>query len=185
MRKQLVRTSKFLSLVLRHDPSRIGLALDPNGWAKISELLRHAKAAGHPIPRKLLTEIVETNEKRRFTISSDGLRIRANQGHSLPVDLELEQVEPPALLFHGTATRHLESIQEQGLVPGARQHVHLSVDAETATRVGQRHGKPVVLKIAAGSMHEAGFAFFLSANGVWLTASVPVAYIRFPGVSAA
>ena len=177
MERHLVRTSKFLSLVLRHDPGRIGLTLDAAGWASVPELLRLAGEAGHPLTPELLEEVVARNDKQRFSLEPDGLRIRANQGHSIPVDLGLEPVIPPEILYHGTATRTLDPILEQGLTPGTRQHVHLSPDEPTAVKVGQRHGKPVVLRIRALSMHEAGHTFFLSVNGVWLTAEVPPEFI--------
>ncbi len=180
MRKQLTRTSKFLSLVLRHDPGRIGLELDHAGWASVEQLLRLANESGHPLSPDALHEIVETNEKRRFAFSEDGLRIRASQGHSIGVDLGLEPVEPPEQLYHGTATRNLNSIRRAGLVSGNRQHVHLSADPEAAQRVGSRHGKPVVLVVESGRMQRCGSTFLLSANGVWLTDHVPPHEITFP-----
>jgi putative RNA 2'-phosphotransferase len=173
----LVKTSKFLSLVLRHRPERIGLSLDAEGWAKVSELLHLMTAAGHPITRDILVEVVAGNDKRRFAFSEDGSRIRASQGHSIGVDLALPPAVPPERLFHGTAFRFLESILEHGLLRGSRNHVHLSLDEETATRVGQRHGKPVVLKVAAGDMQRDGHVFFVSENGVWLTEHVPGKYL--------
>lgn len=179
MEPQLVKLSKFLSLVLRHQPEVIGLALDDQGWADVDELLRLANVQGTPLTRPLLERIVETNDKRRFALSEDGTRIRANQGHSVEIDLALPPVEPPILLFHGTATRFLESIRVQGLIPGSRQHVHLSPDHATAVKVGRRHGVPAVLSIRAGEMHHEGMAFFRSENGVWLTAHVPVRFIDF------
>jgi putative RNA 2'-phosphotransferase len=180
MDRNLIKTSKFLSLVLRHEPERIGLSLDAQGWARIDDLLERASANGVLISRETLTEIVETNEKRRFAISDDGIFIRASQGHSIDVDLELTSVEPPALLYHGTAIRFLPPIRQSGLLKMARQHVHLSADEETAHRVGQRHGKPVVLIVEAGKMHRAGHPFFLSANQIWLTDHVPPAFLQLP-----
>lgn len=177
MADTLVRTSKFLSLVLRHEPEKIGLALDPQGWVAIDELL--AKAAGHlPLTAELLHEVVRTSDKQRFTISGDGTRIRANQGHSVPVELGLAAQVPPEQLYHGTATRFLDSIRRQGLLRGERHHVHLSADTETAMKVGIRHGQPVVLVVQAGDMHRAGHAFFRSDNGVWLVEHVPPSFLR-------
>jgi putative RNA 2'-phosphotransferase len=178
--RHLIRTSKFLSLVLRHRPEQIGLQLDTSGWASVDELLRLANAAGRRLTRAELQEVVAQNDKQRFSLSEDGARIRANQGHSVPVDLGLDATRPPELLFHGTALRNLRSIQRGGLHRHGRQHVHLSPDEATATKVGARHGKPVVLTIEADSMHRAGLEFFLSANGVWLTEHVPARFIRFP-----
>lgn len=176
--KILERTSKFLSLVLRHQPEAIGLTLDDGGWVEVDRLIAQAVAHGKPLDRELLEEIVATNDKKRFAFSPDGRRIRASQGHSVRVELGLSPQTPPATLFHGTATRFLASIEAQGLVPGSRQHVHLSADVETAERVGARHGKPLVLPIQAAAMHRDGHVFFLSENGVWLTDAVPVRYIE-------
>jgi putative RNA 2'-phosphotransferase len=180
MDKKLVRISKFLSLVLRHKPETIGLSLDRGGWARVDELIAAANRAGMPLDQASLQQVVEQNDKQRFAFSDDGLRIRASQGHSLPVDLGLKPLVPPQLLYHGTATRFLNSIRRQGLVPRGRTHVHLSPDEPTAVRVGERHGKPVVLRVQAGRMHRDGFRFYLSANGVWLTQKVPVEYLVFP-----
>jgi putative RNA 2'-phosphotransferase len=181
MDPRLVRLSKFLSLVLRHDPGTIGITLDPNGWVPVDELLSAAARKGKSITREQLDEVVATNDKKRFAFSEDGTRIRASQGHSVEVDLALDPVEPPEHLFHGTATRSVESIRAEGLVRQSRQHVHLSPDEETAIRVGQRHGKPVVLIVRSGQMHRDGHAFYRSDNGVWLTASVPPEYLEIPG----
>ena len=174
----LVRTSKFLSLILRHQPEKIGLTLDANGWADIDTLIRLANQSGKRLSRSLLERIVAENDKKRFAINSAGTHIRANQGHSVEVDLALSPQEPPELLYHGTATRFLDSIRKQGLMSGSRQHVHLSIDLETATKVGQRHGKPHILTIQSGNMHRAGFPFYLSENGVWLTDLVPPQYLE-------
>lgn len=173
MRRELVRSSRFLSLVLRHDPGRIGLHLDDQGWASITELIVAARSSGIELTDETLQEIVRTNEKQRFAISPDGSRIRARQGHSIAVDLGLSPVPPPDLLYHGTATRSLDSILARGLLPRRRQHVHLSPDVATATEVGRRHGEPVVLAVDARRMHEDGHVFYCSENGVWLTAAVP------------
>jgi putative RNA 2'-phosphotransferase len=180
MRRKLVRASRFLSLVLRHKPQVIGLTLDPSGWASVDELLEKAKQAGVSLDLALLQRVVAQNDKQRFALSADGLRIRANQGHSLPVDLGLEALAPPELLYHGTATRFLASIRRQGLVPGKRNHVHLSPDAHTALKVGRRHGEPVVLRVRAGRMHARGARFYRSANGVWLVEKVPAEHLVFP-----
>ena len=178
MDKKLVRASKFLSLVLRHKPEAIGVTLDNEGWVDIDELLAAARANGTTIPRTTLDEVVYTNDKQRFAFSADGLRIRANQGHSIDVDLKLNPLIPPPILFHGTATRFLESIRASGLDKRNRQFVHLSATEETARSVGSRHGKPVILTILAGPMASAGHAFYLSRNGVWLTDQVPCEFIR-------
>lgn len=179
MSKQHAEVSKFLSYVLRHKPDAIDLVLDENGWASIEELMDKANQSDHGITltRELLQEVVDTSDKKRFAISEDGLRIRANQGHSVNVDLQLQPVEPPEFLYHGTTTRFLDSIMEEGLKPQQRQYVHLSQDIETATAVGQRYGKPVILKIKARLMYEQGFKFYLADNGVWLTDSVLTKYI--------
>lgn len=177
MSDTLIRTSKFLSLILRHEPGKIGLQLDAQGWADIDELLRRMQPH-HRIDRALLQQVVDGNNKQRFAISDDGRRIRANQGHSIEVDLALAPCQPPAQLFHGTATRFLDSIRAQGLLRGARHHVHLSADRDTAAAVGQRHGKVVVLSIDAGRMHAEGHRFHRSDNGVWLTDSVPVRFLH-------
>lgn len=180
MPEDLVAMSKFLSLVLRHKPEEIGLALDDHGWADVEELIRLVCQSGRPITREFLDQLVVENDKRRFAFSEDGRRIRANQGHSVVVDLGLAAEEPPERLYHGTASRFLESIRAEGLHAASRQHVHLSQDVGTATRTGQRHGRPVVLVVLARAMHHAGFSFFQSANGVWLTESVPSQYLVFP-----
>ncbi|HEX8956412.1 MAG TPA: RNA 2'-phosphotransferase [Burkholderiaceae bacterium] len=180
MNRKLISTSKFISLVLRHQPERIGLQLDAQGWAEIDELLLLAGKAGKNISRALLEEVVADNDKQRFVISEDGKRIRANQGHSVDIDLALEPAAPPAVLYHGTATRFLQSIRKQGLLHGSRQHVHLSLEHATATHVGQRHGVAAILKIDAARMHADGHPFYVSQNGVWLCGHVPVSYIAFP-----
>lgn len=169
MTLSLTDASKFLSFILRHKPDAIGLTLDPEGWANIDELIAKADI---PLDFDTLREVVASSEKKRFAISADGLSIRANQGHSIEVNLGLEPVEPPELLYHGTATRFLDSIKAQGLLPQNRQYVHLSEDIETATKVGQRHGKPVVLTIPALQMHQKGHQFFQAKNGVWLTGPI-------------
>lgn len=180
MDPHLVRKSKFLSLVLRHEPERIGLTLDSQGWARVEELLVLANQHGVSLSRAALDEIVATNEKRRFALSEDGLCIRASQGHSIEVDLKLTPRRPPDWLFHGTARRFLDSIRRDGLVKMSRQHVHLSADEATALQVGQRHGKPVVLQIDAATMSADGKLFYLSANHVWLVDAVLPRYLTFP-----
>jgi len=180
MSKKLEHTSKFLSLVLRHKPDAIGLALDAEGWADIGQLISLAGATGTALTRELILEAVATSDKQRFAIDPAGERIRANQGHSVSIDLNLAPQAPPRLLFHGTATRFRDAIEAGGLVAGSRQHVHLSVAEETASTVGSRHGKPLILVVRAGEMHADGHAFFVSDNGVWLTHAVPARYLDFP-----
>jgi putative RNA 2'-phosphotransferase len=175
-----IQVSKFLSLVLRHKPEAIGLTLDQNGWAKVEDLLRLANSTGRRLTRPLLEHVVAENDKQRFAFSDDGQHIRANQGHSIAVDLALAPSAPPAVLYHGTAARFVASIRARGLHAGNRRHVHLSRDVATATQVGQRHGKPVVLVVRAEEMSAAGHTFFLAANGVWLTERVPVEFLMFP-----
>ncbi len=171
-------TSKFLSYVLRHAPEAAGLTLDREGWADIEALIAGAAAAGRTLDVDLIRAVVESNAKKRFTLSDDGLKIRAAQGHSTEaVAIARDAVEPPEVLFHGTATRFLDAILAEGLKPGSRQHVHLSADEVTAVAVGQRHGKPVVLKVAAGVMHRQGRAFYQAENGVWLTDAAPPEFL--------
>ena len=176
----LTRISKFLSLVLRHDPTSVGLVLDSAGWVDVEDVLGAAKRAGLPIDRATLVRVIEENDKQRFALSTDGTRMRANQGHSVPVDLGLHELVPPAELFHGTADRFAASIRREGLRPGSRNHVHLSVDELTARKVGQRHGRPVVLRVDAAAMHAAGHRFWRSDNGVWLAEGVPPEFLSFP-----
>jgi putative RNA 2'-phosphotransferase len=179
--KFLTSTSKFLSLVLRHQPEVVGMQLDPEGWLPIDEPIENSNLRGKQLTLELLHEVVASCEKKRFTLSEDGLKIRANQGHSVrDVELNLEAVLPPSVLYHGTVAAFLESIREQGLLKRSRNHVHLSADIETANKVGARRGKPVILTIHANAMHQSGHAFYLSANGVWLTDAVPVSFIEFP-----
>ena len=176
------RASKFLSYVLRHDPAAIGIELDEAGWVDVDALLGRYRAGGKPITRAQLDDIVATNPKQRFALSEDGRRIRANQGHTVDVDLGYDPVAPPELLFHGTVGGALDGIRTHGLVRMERHHVHLSPDRETAARVGQRRGRPVILTVRAGDMHRGGFAFFRSDNGVWLTDHVPPGYVDMPDV---
>lgn len=176
----LVRTSRFLSKVLRHAPQSVGLRLDGAGWVDVEALMRAARDAGVALDRPTLERVVAENDKKRFALSADGTRIRASQGHSVAVELGLEPVEPPEVLFHGTADRSVEPIRREGLRPGRRTHVHLSADRATAAAVGRRHGRPVVLRVHAGRMHAAGHAFYRSDNGVWLTDAVPPEHIDVP-----
>lgn len=175
------RLSVFISLVLRHKPDAAGIRLDEHGWADVGELIEGVRATGRTIDPEILEEIVRTDEKQRYSFSADRTLIRANQGHSIPVDVELQETVPPDCLYHGTATRFLESIRREGLKPMSRLYVHLSRDEETAVKVGKRHGAPVVLAIDAAAMHRDGCRFYLSQNGVWLTKCVKPEYIRVLG----
>lgn len=176
--KRRVHVSKFLSRHLRHAPEELGLTLEPGGWVPIDAVLAGAATAGFRITRDELDEVVRSCNKQRFAIDDTGTRIRANQGHSVEVDLRLAPTEPPAELFHGTAERNVAAILRDGLRRMARHHVHLSPDTETATRVGTRHGKPVVLVVDAVAMRAAGHLFYCSTNGVWLVDEVPAQYLR-------
>ncbi|MEJ7603585.1 MAG: RNA 2'-phosphotransferase [Kofleriaceae bacterium] len=176
-----VRVSKFLSLVLRHDPARVGITLDEAGWTDVAALLVACATHGVTLSRDELGEIVASSDKQRFALSPDGTRIRANQGHSVEVDLQLATAEPPAMLYHGTVETALPGIRERGLERGARHHVHLSADLTTATKVGSRRGKPVILTIRADAMVGEGHVFYLSENGVWLADHVPPRFIMFKG----
>ena len=178
--KEIIRASKFLSLILRHEPERVGLVLDPAGWTSVDELLQAVNAHGLPLTIDDLRHIVTTSDKKRFALSEDGIRIRASQGHSVEVDLQYAPQPPPELLYHGTATRFLDSIREKGLQRMQRHDVHLSSETKVTLQVGSRHGKPVLLTIRAGDMHRAGFQFRCSANGVWLVDHVPPQFIDFP-----
>lgn len=174
---RVVKISKFLSLVLRHKPETIGLTLDKGGWASVFELLQACERHGLPITLKELHAVVAFNDKKRFSFNDDGTLIRANQGHSVKVELGYQPQEPPEILYHGTVERFLPSILAKGLLKGQRHHVHLSPDIATATKVGVRRGQPVILSIKSGQMHRDGYTFYQSTNGVWLTDHVPVAYI--------
>jgi putative RNA 2'-phosphotransferase len=176
----LVRKSKFLSLVLRHQPEKVGIRLDEAGWVAVDELLDGCRRAGHAITPDQLREIVRTSDKQRFALSEDGTRIRANQGHSVEVDLGYEPAAPPEVLYHGTADRFLESIRAEGVNKGSRHHVHLSERVDTAEAVGRRHGRQIVLHVRSGEMHRAGITFYKTPNGVWLTDVVPAQYLEFP-----
>jgi putative RNA 2'-phosphotransferase len=173
----MVTVSKFLSKHLRHTPEALGLTLQPGGWVSVDDLLAASDRAGFTITYDELIECVQTNDKKRFSFDDTGDLIRANQGHSVEVDLQLEEKAPPDVLYHGTVDRFLASIMAEGLKKGKRHHVHLSKDTETARKVGARRGKPVILRVDAGKMHGQGFTFFLSANAVWLTESVPAYFL--------
>lgn len=172
------KLSVFISLVLRHNPDAAHITLDEHGWADVEELLAGINVTNRKIDRKILEEIVATDNKQRYSFNEDNSLIRANQGHSIPVDVELEEQEPPELLYHGTAARFLSTIHAEGLKPMSRLYVHLSKDIETAVIVGRRHGKPAVLQVSSGAMYKDGYKFYLSKNGVWLTKKVDAKYIR-------
>lgn len=172
------RISKFLSLVLRHQPEKIGISLDSAGWTDVEVLLAALAKAGRRLTRAQLDEVIATNDKKRFELSEDGKRVRASQGHSVRVDLGYQPAEPPDVLYHGAADRNRGPIFAMGLIKGARHHVHLSADYQTAVSVGQRHGRPCVLIVDARQMVSHGHRFFLSTNGVWLTDHIPPQYLR-------
>jgi putative RNA 2'-phosphotransferase len=176
--RRTVKVSKYLSKHLRHQPERIGLELDEAGWVEIDVLIAAAAAHNFRFTREELDHVVAANDKKRFAI--EGTRIRASQGHSIDVDLGLPPATPPPYLYHGTVDRYLDAIRAEGLRPMNRHDVHLSPDRETATRVGARRGRPVVLSVDTGAMHRDGHVFHVSANGVWLTKAVPPEYLRFP-----
>ena len=173
----LRETSKFISLILRHKPETIGITLDEHGWANVDELIEGINKT-HPFTMVELEEIVRTDDKQRYSFNDDKTLIRANQGHSIPVDVELEEVYPPEYLYHGTGEKYVPSIDAQGLIPKSRLYVHLSSDVQTAKKVGSRHGRPVIYQIDCTRMVKDGFLFYLSANHVWLTKEVPVRYLN-------
>lgn len=172
-----VRISRYISMILRHHPEKAGVSLDEHGWADVNALIAGVSKV-HPLTRELLEEIVRTDDKQRYSFSEDGTRIRANQGHSVHVDVELARKEPPEYLFHGTGQKYTAFIDRQGLLPRGRLYVHLSSDTETAKKVGARHGTPVIYRVASEKMARDGFAFFLSVNQVWLTPMVPAEYLE-------
>ncbi|MGO1298983.1 MAG: RNA 2'-phosphotransferase [Vibrio sp.] len=174
--QELESVSKFLSYILRHCPQDINLKLDSEGWAEVSELISKASSK-MKLTQNLIHEVVSTSDKKRFSISSDGLKIRANQGHSIKVNLKLTPKEPPKVLYHGTATRFLDYIFEEGLISGKRHHVHLSMDINTAKTVGQRYGEPVILRIDSKNMFRQGIKFYISENNIWLVDNVPPKYL--------
>jgi RNA:NAD 2''-phosphotransferase len=176
---QISKTSKFIALILRHKPETIGITLDEHGWADVKELINGINATGkHHLDMALLEEIVRTDEKQRYSFNEEHTLIRANQGHSIHVDVELKESIPPAVLYHGTGEKYVSSIDEQGLIPKSRLYVHMSADKETAKTVGSRHGKPVIYEIDCKAMEHDGYKFYLSENHVWLTKAVPAKYLR-------
>lgn len=175
--RQLVRISKFLSKYLRHQPQALGLTLEPGGWLCVDDLLAAAARHGMPISRAELEEVVARNNKQRFAFDERGERIRANQGHSVPVDLHLPPTVPPDVLYHGTGERSVDAIRRGGLRKMRRHHVHLSPDIPTALAVGRRHGRPAVFAVRSGAMRAAGIPFYRSENGVWLVDAVPAEYL--------
>ena len=177
MKKDIKNTSKFISLILRHKPETIGITLDEHGWADVSELIEGI-AKTQDFNMEILEEIVNTDEKQRYSFNEDKTKIRANQGHSVKVDVELKRAVPPEILWHGTGQKYTEAIDKQGLVPKSRLYVHLSSDYDTAVNVGTRHGKVVVYKVLAQQMEKDGYIFEISENGVWLTKEVPVKYLE-------
>lgn len=178
MKSELIEISKFLSLILRHKPESIGVSMSPDGWVKINELIEAAQKHKINLTKELIDEVITTNDKQRFTYSSDGESIRANQGHSIHIQLELQPIKPPDTLYHGTAVRFMEEIRKKGLLKMNRQHVHLSHLKTTAYDVGKRHGKPIILIIDAQTMSQDGYEFYVSKNGVWLTKHVPPQYLQ-------
>lgn len=178
--RRLERLSKFISMILRHKPQVIGITLDEHGWADVDELIKGINETGEEVKfsKDTLEIIVKTDKKQRYSFSQDKTLIRANQGHSIPVDVELEKKEPPKVLYHGTGVKSVKAIQEQGLLPMERLYVHLSIDVKTATNVGKRHGTPVIFQVNAEQMQKDGYDFFQSVNGVWLTKEVPAKYLE-------
>lgn len=175
------KISKYMSMILRHRPEVIRIQLDEHGWADVNELIEGI-AKKKKFNREILEVIVRTDSKHRYSFNEDKTKIRANQGHSISVDLELEPLEPPEILWHGTAEKYVASIEKTGLRPGNRMYVHLSSDMQTAEKVGSRHGKPIVYQVKSGEMYRKGFRFYRSVNGVWLTIMVPVEYLVNIGI---
>lgn len=179
MEQKLIKAGKFISLILRHQPEAVGITLDEHGWADVNALINGINQTGrYRLDRAMLEEIVRDNNKQRYSFSEDGTKIRANQGHSVPVDVELPEAAPPEVLYHGTAERFAEAIRAEGLKPMGRLYVHLSKDKETALSVGKRHGKPHIFIVKAGEMARQGHTFWLSANGVWLAKAVPAEFLE-------
>ncbi|HEX6193458.1 MAG TPA: RNA 2'-phosphotransferase [Chitinophagaceae bacterium] len=177
---EITKISKFLSLVLRHKPGTIELQLDENGWADVTDLLARMNKHGMEITKELLVYVVDTNNKKRFSFDDTQTRIRANQGHSIAVELNLQEADPPEHLYHGTSEKNVASILATGISKGSRQHVHLSIDKETAINVGARYGKPRIFVVAARQMKTDGYTFYLSTNHVWLIDYVPAKYLQLP-----
>lgn len=173
----LTETSRFISLILRHKPEAIGISLDEHGWANVDELIVGISKT-QPFSMDMLEKIVNTDDKMRYSFNEDKTLIRANQGHSVPVDVELEEKAPPEYLFHGTGEKYVSSIDSQGLLPKSRLYVHLSDNTTTAEKVGKRHGKPVIYRVNSGEMQKNGYKFYLSVNGVWLTKTVPFCFLK-------
>jgi putative RNA 2'-phosphotransferase len=173
----LTAISKYMSLILRHKPETIGISLDEHGWVDVDELIMGI-AKTHEFNMDILEEIVYSDNKQRYSFNEDKTLIRANQGHSIPVDVELDEMEPPIELWHGTGAKYVDSIDTQGLIPKSRLYVHLSEDIDTAVKVGMRHGKPILYVVKASDMYSDGYKFYLSKNGVWLTRQVPVKYLE-------
>lgn len=178
MAEEYKKLSRFLCVVLRHDPSAAGVYVNEHGWAEVDELIEKVAATGREISREKLTELVETDSKTRYSFSADGKMIRCNHGHTIPVDLELPAIQPPEFLLHGTGDVNVPSIDQQGLKPVKRMYVHLTDDEQTAVDVGSRHGKPVLYRVHAGAMARDGYVFYRSASGVWLTDRVPKGYLE-------
>ena len=178
--RRLKRLSKFISMILRHRPEVIGITLDEHGWADVEKLIKGINETGEEVEfsKATLEEIVKTDEKQRYSFSQDKALIRANQRHSVPVDVELERKEPPKVLYHGTGSKSVEAIKKQGILSMERLYVHLSTDVETATKVGKRHGTPVIFQVNSEQMQKDGYDFFQSVNGVWLTKEVPAQYLE-------
>lgn len=176
--KRKTKISKFLSLILRHQPEVVGLTLEENGWIPVEKLIKACADYGKPFTFAELKSVVETNDKKRFAFNEDETKIRANQGHSLEVEIEFEQRTPPEILYHGTAERNVDVIFGEGLKKMSRHHVHLSAETETATKVGTRYGKPIIFQVDTASMINEGFEFYVSANGVWLVENVPPKFLK-------
>ena len=173
----ITETSRYIALILRHKPETINIRLDEHGWAKVDELIKGVSKT-HLLTMEMLEKIVEVDDKQRFAFNEDKTLIRANQGHSVSVDVQLKEAVPPEILYHGTAEKYVSSIDQAGLIPKARLYVHLSETVETATKVGSRHGKPVIYTVDTERMSNDGYVFYLSVNGVWLTKTVPIEYLE-------
>lgn len=170
--------SKYMSLILRHKPDVIGIELDEHGWANVNDLISGIEKDNHGFNFELLEEIVRSDSKQRYSFNDDKSFIRANQGHSVNVDVELKEKEPPEYLYHGTGEKYVKSINQDGLIPKSRLYVHLSKDIKTAENVGKRHGKEIIYRINSGRMYRNGYKFYLSENGIWLTKEAPVKYLE-------